>query len=138
MTITEIIGYGSAILSAIGGTGYFTAMFMKARYKQEVEKLKVEVLQTKKNAETTDIENDKKVVDLYKSALDDLEVRYEKKFADFEQSSNKKLSDLEALFAKKEEHLMKEIEFHAKQSALYEKMYNEKVREIAKLKREHK
>lgn len=137
MSLIEIIGIVSGVLTAIGGTGYFTYIFAKARYLQEVEKLKVEVLQAQKVAETTEIENGVKVIDLYKSALDDLNNRYEKKYRELELSSNEKLASLDELYKRKEAHLMKEVEFHAKQSALFEKMYNEKVKEHNKYKREH-
>ena len=41
-------------LSAIGGTGVFTFLFTKGKYK-------VDVLQAKENAETTAIDNDVKL-----------------------------------------------------------------------------
>ena len=127
MSVGDIVLLVSGILSAIGGTGYFAFVFARSKYKQEVEKLKVEVLQAQKTAETTDIENGGKVVILYKNALDDLGDRYEKKF-----------QDLASLYDQKEKHLLKEIEYHQKQAALYERMYNDKVKEFNKYKREHK
>lgn len=137
MSVIEIIGTVISIIGAIGGTGYFSFAFAKSKYLQEVEKMKVEVLQAHKAAETTEIENGTKVVDLYKNALDDLNDRYERKYQELEASSNKKLAALDELFKQKEALLMKEIEFHAKQSALFEKMYNDKVKEHNKYKREH-
>lgn len=137
MSVIEILGIVTGIITAIGGTGYFTYIFAKSKYLQEVEKLKVEVLQAQKTAETTEIENGTKVVDLYKNALDDLNNRYEKKYQELEASSNKKLAALDELYKQKEAHLMKEIEFHAKQSALFEKMYKEEVKKHNSYKRLH-
>lgn len=82
---------------------------------------------------SSEIDNGVKVVELYKNALDDLGSRYEKKYAHLEEMS-KNISDL---FEKKEQILMKEIEYHTKQTALYKKMYDDKVREFNKYKKEH-
>jgi hypothetical protein len=123
----------SALVTMVGGTGYFTFIFAKSKYKQEVEKLRFEALQAKKVAETTDIENGSKVVDLYKEALDDLGIRYEEKYKHVQEMS-KNISDL---FDAKEKTLLQEIEYHKKQTALYKKMYDDKVREFTKYKKEH-
>jgi archaellum component FlaC len=85
------------------------------------------------DATTTEIDNGSKVVDLYKSALDDLGKRYEDKYNHVEQMS-KNISDL---FDSKEKTLLQEIEYHKKQTALYKKMYDDKVREFTKYKKEH-
>lgn len=82
---------------------------------------------------TTDIDNGVKVVDLYKSAMDDLGVRYEEKYKHVAELS-KNISDL---FDAKEKTLLQEIEYHKKQTALYKKMYDDKVKEFAKYKKEH-
>lgn len=123
----------SALVTMVGGTGYFTFIFAKSKYKQEVEKLRFEALQAQKLAETTDIENGSKVVDLYKDALDDLGIRYEEKYKHVEEMS-KNISDL---FDAKEKTLLQEIEYHKKQTALYKKMYDDKVKEFTKYKKEH-
>lgn len=123
----------SALVTMVGGTGYFTFIFAKSKYKQEVEKLRFEALQAQKLAETTAIENGSKVVDLYKEALDDLGIRYEEKYKHVEEMS-KNISDL---FDAKEKTLLQEIEYHKKQTALYKKMYDDKVKEFTKYKKEH-
>ena len=123
----------SGLVTMVGGTGYFTFIFAKSKYKQEVEKLRFEALQAQKLAETTDIENGSKVVDLYKDALDDLGIRYEEKYKHVEEMS-RNISDL---FDAKEKTLLQEIEYHKKQTALYKKMYDDKVREFTKYKKEH-
>jgi hypothetical protein len=123
----------SALVTMVGGTGYFTFIFAKSKYKQEVEKLRFEALQAQKLAETTDIENGSKVVDLYKEALDDLGIRYEEKYKHVEEMS-RNISDL---FDAKEKTLLQEIEYHKKQTALYKKMYDDKVKEFTKYKKEH-
>jgi hypothetical protein len=131
--MNEMIVVISGVITMIGGTGYFAFLFTKQKYKQEVEKLKVEVLAAQKSAETIDIENGSKVVDLYKEALDDLGIRYEEKYKHVEQMS-RNISDL---FDSKEKTLLQEIEYHKKQTALYKKMYDDKVKEFVKYKKEH-
>ena len=84
-TITIFI---TSILTAIGGTGYFTFLFAKSKYK-------VEVLQAKENAETTAIDNDIKLSSHYKEILDDLKDRYEKRYKEFEDIMNRKFMLLE-------------------------------------------
>lgn len=131
--MNEMIVVISGVITMIGGTGYFAFLFTKQKYKQEVEKLKVEVLAAQKSTETIDIENGTKVVDLYKDALDDLGIRYEEKYKHVEQMS-RNISDL---FDSKEKTLLQEIEYHKKQTALYKKMYDDKVKEFVKYKKEH-
>lgn len=121
------------IVTMIGGTGYFTFLFAKSKYNQEVEKLRMEALQAKKSTETTDIDNGSKVVDLYKEALDDLPSRYEEKYKHVQEMAH----NVEKLFAQKESLLLQEIEYHKKQAALYKKMYDDKVKEFQKYKKEH-
>lgn len=89
----------------------------------------------KQNADvtTTEIDNGSKVVELYKSTLDDLTKRYEEKYKDVELRSE----NIEKLFEKKEAILLQEIEYHKKQTALYKKMYDDKVREFNKYKKDH-
>lgn len=123
----------SALVTMVGGTGYFTFIFAKSKYKQEVEKLRVENTTAQKSAETIDIENGSKVVDLYKEALDDLPARYEEKYKHVQEMA----VTVEKLFQKKEALLLQEIEYHKKQAALYKKMYDDKNREFIKYKKEH-
>jgi hypothetical protein len=120
-------------LITMAGSGWLTFIFTKSKYKQEVEKLRVEVLQAQKTAETTEIENGTKVVELYKNALDDLANRYELKYKHVQEMS----ANIEKLFEKKEQALIEECEYHKKQAALYKKMYDDKVREFNKYKRDH-
>ncbi|SNA83435.1 conserved hypothetical protein [Flavobacterium psychrophilum] len=107
--------------------GAFVAWFF-TRKKQEVDVKKQEA-----DVTTTDIDNGAKVVDLYKSAMDDLGVRYEEKYKHIAEMS-KNISDL---FDAKEKVLLQEIEYHKKQTALYKKMYDDKVKEFLKYKKEH-
>lgn len=88
-----LIALGAIVTS--GGTGFFTFLFMKSKYKQDVEKLKVEVLQAKETAETTAIDNDIKLSGHYKEILDDLKQRYESRYKEFEDMMNRKVSMLE-------------------------------------------
>lgn len=89
----------------------------------------------KNNAEvsTTEIDNGGKVVGLYKEALDDLPHRYEEKYKHVQEMAH----NVEKLFEKKEALLLQEIEYHKKTAALYKKMYDDKVKEFNKYKREH-
>jgi hypothetical protein len=80
--------YTTSILTAVGGTGYFTFLFAKSKYK-------VEVLQARENAETTAIENDIKLSGHYKEILDDLKSRYEIRYKEFEDLMNRKVLLLE-------------------------------------------
>ena len=80
--------YITSILTAVGGTGYFTFLFAKSKYK-------VEVLQAKENAETTAIDNDIKLSGHYKELLDDLKTRYENRYKEFEDLMNRKMNMLE-------------------------------------------
>lgn len=84
----QIILWIGSILTAIGGTGYFTFLFAKSKYK-------VEVLQAKENAETTAIDNDIKLSGHYKEILDDLKNRYETRYREFEDLMNRKMNMLE-------------------------------------------
>lgn len=76
------------LLTAIGGTGFFTFLFAKSKYQ-------VDVLQAKENAETTAIDNDIKLSAHYKVILDDLKNRYEKRYQEFESLMNRKIKLLE-------------------------------------------
>ena len=89
----------------------------------------------KQNADvnTTEIDNGSKVVSLYKNALDDLSSRYEKKYLDVENQAK----NIEILFVNKEKLLLQEIDYHKKQTILYKKMYDDKVKEFNKYKKEH-
>lgn len=88
-----LIALGTVLTS--GGTGFFTFLFMKSKYRQDVEKLKVEILQAKESAETTAIENDIKLSGHYKEILDDLKYRYETRYKEFEDLLNRKVTMLE-------------------------------------------
>lgn len=76
------------LLSAIGGTGLFTFLFTKRKYQ-------VDVLQAQENAETTAIDNDIKLSGHYKEILDDLKVRYETRYKEFEDLMKRKIDMLE-------------------------------------------
>lgn len=84
----NLLIYISSLLTAVGGTGYFTFLFTRSKYK-------VDVLQAQENAETTAIENDIKLSGHYKEILDDLKNRYETRYKEFEDIMNKKMKLLE-------------------------------------------
>lgn len=82
---------------------------------------------------TVEIDNGSKVVTLYKDALEDLGNRYEKKYLDVESQAK----NIATLFENREKLLLQEIDYHKKQTQLYKKMYDDKVREFNKYKKEH-
>jgi phage host-nuclease inhibitor protein Gam len=108
------------LIGGTGGLGGFFGWFW-TRKKQAAE------------VTTTDIDNGAKVVELYKAAMDDLGARYELKYKHLEEMSK----SIENLFANKERMLQQELELLRKQVALYKKMYDDKVREFNKYKKEH-
>jgi hypothetical protein len=103
----NILVWIGSILTAIGGTGYFTFLFAKDKYK-------VEVKQALKNAETTDIDNDIKLSGHYKAILDDLKVRYESRYKEFEDLMNRKIKLLE------EENKLKDRKIKLQQQEIVE------------------
>jgi len=107
-----LIALGTVIAS--GGTGFFTFLFMKSKYKQDVEKLKVEVIQAKESAETTTIDNDIKLSKHYKEILDDLKSRYESRYKEFEDLMNRKIKLLE------EENKLKDRKIKLQQQEIIE------------------
>lgn len=86
--MNESLVFISSMLAAVSGTGYFTFLFTRSKYK-------VDVLQAKENAETTAIDNDIKLSGHYKELLDDLKSRYENRYKEFEDSMNRKVELLE-------------------------------------------
>jgi gas vesicle protein len=78
-----------------GATGYLSFLFARSKYKQEVEKIKVEVLQARESADTIAIDNDIKLSGHYKEILDDLKGRYENRYKEFEEMMNRKFLLLE-------------------------------------------
>lgn len=78
-----------------GATGYLSFLFARSKYKQEVEKIKVEVLQAREAAETTAIDNDIKLSGHYKEVLDDLKSRYEHRFKEYDEMVKRKVELLE-------------------------------------------
>lgn len=78
-----------------GATGYLSFLFARSKYKQEVEKIKVEVLQAREAADTIAIDNDIKLSGHYKEILDDLKSRYEIRYKEFEDLMNRKVLLLE-------------------------------------------
>ena len=78
-----------------GATGYLSFLFARSKYKQEVEKIKVEVLQARETADTIAIDNDIKLSGHYKEILDDLKSRYEIRYKEFEDLMNRKVLLLE-------------------------------------------
>ncbi|MDA6068635.1 hypothetical protein NJT12_03290 [Flavobacterium sp. AC] len=93
--MNQTISIISTLITVIGGTGYFTFLFARSKNKQEIERLKVEILQAKNTAETTSIDNDIKLSSHYKQILDDLKTRYEDRYKEFENILCRKISMLE-------------------------------------------
>ena len=86
--IGQILGY------LFGAGGVFAFIFERRKNKAETKGVEAD-------AETKEINNSGKVVDLYKQALDDLEGRYEKKY-----------QEITALYERKIKVLESEIKLH--------------------------
>lgn len=103
----NILVWIGSLVTAIGGTGYFTFLFTKEKYKADV-------IQTLENAETTSIENDIKLSKHYKEILDDLKIRYESRYKEFEDLMNRKIKLLE------EENKLKDRKIKLQQQEIVE------------------
>lgn len=86
--MNDIAIWIGSILTAISGTGYFTFLFAKSKYK-------VEVLQAKENVETLSIDNDIKLSKHLREMLDDLKIRYDQRYKEFEEIMLRKVTLLE-------------------------------------------
>lgn len=86
--MNEIQIWIGSLLAAISGTGFFTFLFTRSKYK-------VDVIQALENAETTSIDNDVKLSKHYKEILDDLKIRYESRYKEYEDLMNRKIKLLE-------------------------------------------
>lgn len=86
--MNDIAIWIGSILAAISSTGYFTFLFAKSKYK-------VEVLQAKENVETISIDNDIKLSKHLREMLDDLKVRYDQRYKEFEEIMLRKVTLLE-------------------------------------------
>jgi hypothetical protein len=86
--MNDITIWIGSILAAISSTGYFTFIFAKSKYK-------VEVLQAKENVETISIDNDIKLSKHLREMLDDLKIRYDQRYKEFEEIMLRKVTLLE-------------------------------------------
>lgn len=86
--MNDITIWIGSILAAISSTGYFTFLFAKSKYK-------VEVLQAKENVETISIDNDIKLSKHLREMLDDLKIRYDQRYKEFEEIMLRKVTLLE-------------------------------------------
>jgi Arc/MetJ-type ribon-helix-helix transcriptional regulator len=103
----NILIWIGSIVTAITGTGYFTFYFTKDKYKAEVK-------QTVENTETVSIDNDIRLSKHYKEILDDLKVRYEGRYKEFEDLMNRKIKLLE------EENKLKDRKIKLQQQEIVE------------------
>lgn len=96
----------------------------------------------KQKAETSTVEinNSTEIIKQYKDALSDIPLRYEEKYRHVQAMA----TEVEALFNKKEQILLQEIEYHKqqatyqkKQAALYKRMYDSKNKEFNDYKKTH-
>lgn len=93
--MNDITTWISSILGTVTATGVFTFLFAKSKYKVDVDKVKAEILQELENVKTTAIDNDVKLSAHYKEILDDLKVRYESRYKEFEGIMLRKVQLLE-------------------------------------------
>ena len=85
-----------SILGMLLGGGGLLMWFLEHKKYSEV------VLGLKAENESKEIENDFKIIGIYKGTLDDLGKRYEDKFKDFEQTYERKIKLLEEEISLKE------------------------------------
>lgn len=102
--------FGEVLTLAVGA--FFGWFFQRKKQKAEVS--------------SSEIDNGVKVVEMYKSALDDLPARFEEKF-----------QNLNELFSQKERILKEEIDFLKKERDLWKRKYNELLKEHRQYKKEH-
>ena len=91
----EIIVAIGGLISALGLGTYLGAFLNKKKYNQEVELLRFQAKQSKETAENASIDNDIKLSVHYKEILDDLKVRYENRYKEFEGIMLRKVELLE-------------------------------------------
>lgn len=84
----NILVYISTILTAIGGTGYFTFLFARRKYNADAKVVEA-------SAKTTEIDNEIKISNYHKEMLDDLKPRYESQFKEYQEMMNRKFLLLE-------------------------------------------
>jgi len=128
----------SGLITTITGTGYFTFLFMKSKYKQEVEQLKINVLQAKETAETTAIDNDIKLSGHYKEILDDLKARYETRYKEFEDTMNRKVSLHQEELKHFQEVMERKVSLMEEEIKLKDRKIKLQQQEIVELKRENR
>jgi hypothetical protein len=92
---------------------------------------------------TTEISNGSEVIKIYKDALDDLPPRYEKRFKEFDDHWQQKvtlltdkLTNIEILSTEKERIMKEEISFIKKERDLWKKRYNDLYKDYQKLQKE--
>lgn len=134
----EQIYIALAGLITIFGTGFGTFLFTKAKYKQEVEKLKIEVLQAKNTADTTAIENDIKLSNHYKEILDDLKNRYEDRYNEYEQMMQRKIAMQKEQFNEFEQMMKRKVAMLEEELKLKDRKIKLQQQEIAELKKENR
>lgn len=80
------------ILNLLFGTGFLATLL---GWLFERNKRKAEVQTIEANNESVEIANDDKKLEQYQKILDDLPVRYEKRYQEFEEMHNRKIKLLE-------------------------------------------
>lgn len=95
------------------GSGGFSLAYLFERRKRKAETKGIEA-----DVDTKQIENDSKVVDLYKAALDDLPKRYEQKLREVEQMYSRQVETLK-------EQIKQSDEFHKKKVDLLKDEINQ-------------
>lgn len=128
-TIFSFLGnyLGEALALFLGGL--INYIFSKRKEKAEIT--------------TTEISNGSEVIKIYKDALDDLPPRYEKRFKEFDDHWQQKVSlltdkltNIEMLSTEKERIMKEEISFIKKERDLWKKRYNDLYKDYQKLQKE--
>lgn len=126
-----IINNIGLLLTAIGGTGFFTFLFTKSKYQ-------VDVLQAKENAETTAIDNDVKLSSHYKDILDDLKSRYETRYKEFEELMNRKVMLHKEELKHFQEVMNRKVNMLEEELKIKDRKIKLQQQEIVELKRENR
>lgn len=125
------------ILPYLFGAGGIGAFFIERRKNKAVTK------GVEADVDSKEINNNSKVIDLYKEALDDLQNRYEKRYNEISEMFEKKyqmmrdeMQQLEASFERKNKLLEDEIKLKNKFISSLKRELRERDNEIKRLKEE--
>lgn len=110
------------ILGVLGSGGFSLAYLFERRKNRAITK------GIEADVDTKQIENDSKVVDLYKAALDDLPIRYEQKLKEVEQMYSRQIEVLKEQIKQSDEFHKKKIDLLKEEIKQLEASYERKTK----------